>query len=716
MILPSAYSSSKPFALRILCGVAVVALLIFGEGNLATAAASEEKAKAMDWYQLDNKAGALLAASKNQQELVAGLKQKVGAADLVSELLLLNVLVRLGHFDDAAAMINKFAARVPTTSNARNDDPERRLLSDAAQYLIVRKAFTPAKLFVEKFPQASPGYGFLLIQQLAKSEGDKNADAWAASMQKSCPDDFWLQQRLRWRSDKHSAKALFDELYLHVTKVPDNFDEAQRFIHLVNSVSNDRPDLNGLAELLKPKLAYQAFLLGLELQMNWPKSAVAMYERSLTLPFTAQDQTLFSKYVLSHWAIANSRSGIEWKSYWRQSTKQNLVHAYKNAHEIDKARTLMVELSNSKPNGLPSLDLSTLAGQIQAQSSEHPVENKIRQAEAVNTESCDYWLTRATYYLGRKDKPQAVSAYEKALSLSPLETETDYYKRGAVLNSYCRALREFAAPHEETVRILEREYALAVPGTHYMQCVLSEMLWVDDRQRGSGKATTELIRDDKKLWQHLREEKVWFIEMSRVLLSLQASTPESSKAQFWSRTIELTLNADASKAYWLADVMKRSGRCDLGLKMFERAHEQAIRAVAAAEKLGARADLIKKSGDENMVALTRNALFSCHIEMNDWKAAEIIWREEAATASSDSRQSMLAQLALAAARARNKEQAMRFWKEKSSIDRNELGWLFDVAKAGLKAELTEYYKKMGQDDPASQAPAAALLVLNKVAE
>jgi hypothetical protein len=499
---------------------------------------------------------------------------------------------------------------------------------------------------------------------------------------------------------------------------PSNFAEAQRVLHLTNSVNvgnADKPDLNFLAGVLKPKLAYQCFLLGLDLQINAPSAAVAMYERSLSLPFTDDDKNLFSKYVSSHWAIANSMSGIDWEKYLRQSTKENLLSAYKNAHALDKAQQLAIDLANAQPSGLPSLSQSGLSGQIQAQTGARVIEGKIRAAEPENKQSSNYWLTRASYFLGRKDKSATVAAYEKALSLCLLKTETDFYTRGAILNSYTHALRTLGAPDTEIEQLLEREFHLADPGTHYMQCVVTELLFAQDQLPGANSTTQQLLApNNKKLWDHLRAEHVWFNEDSRLLLRMVQAVPQDEQSQFWTRAAQLPINADASKAYWLGDALKRVGRNKLAIQMFQRSEDEAAAALAAANKAGGNADLIKKSADEYMISTARMELFACFIALNDWRSGDRLWRQQSDKATPDTRQSMLAQLSLAAARAGDKAQSLQFWKEKSAIDRNELGWLGDIAAAGMKSDLTAFYRKMSQEDPRSSAPAAALAVLSAV--
>ena len=58
-----------------------------------------------------------------------------------------------------------------------------------------------------------------------------------------------------------------------------------------------------------------------------------------------------------------------------------------------------------------------LAGRVQAASGQRVVEGRIKKAEEEQKDSVRYWLNRAQYYLGRKEKEQSEQAYQSAMKL-----------------------------------------------------------------------------------------------------------------------------------------------------------------------------------------------------------------------------------------------------------------------------------------------------------
>ncbi|MBS1952623.1 MAG: hypothetical protein JST89_00410 [Cyanobacteria bacterium SZAS-4] len=688
----------------------VFCAMVSGQSTLAIERAAQQVGwgREMEWYQIENKAANLLSAAQDKKALVLKLNQAAARNGLQDELILLDVLIRLGYSADATNAVRKFndgnRAKIAAADPARG-----RLLESAADFLIGKKEFSAATALVEKFPESTPAYGPQLVKYLAQTTGNAKTDDWLISLAKASPnEDYWLEQRIRWKSDNLAAQPLFDQMLTQVKLDPSNFIKAMRFVHMANAVYKDRPNLDELANILRPKFAYECFLLGLELQTNSPKSAAALYERSLSLPFTLIDKKEFSAYVKSHWALAYLPRDNEWGTWLRQSTKNNLVESYMKSKQIAKAQKLMVELSNTKPGGLPGLSLSSVAGAIQAQSDVHPIEARIRAAEPENKQSCDYWIGRASYYYGRKNKPDMVAAYERAFALCSIDTETGEYKRAGMINSYRREYLLLGGSEHDVSQLLEREYKLAVPGTYYMTSVLSEIRACDKREN-----LDNLLRDDNKVWEHLKRKKAWTLSDCEVIVEIIKLASSSNAATVWNRASALTENADASKAFWLADAMRRSNRCDLASKMYQRAIDGASKILAGLRPDNL-SDLDKKVVSGNLLDMAQMDLFSCYIQLDDWKSAEGIYNKRATSAHADSKSSDLAQLALAAARAGAKEQSMRFWQAHSAIDRGSLGWLREIAEAGMKQELTAYYQKLSKDDPKSTAPAAALKILSAI--
>jgi tetratricopeptide (TPR) repeat protein len=406
-----------------------------------------------DWWAIDRAVVEQLLA-EDLGSVVNSLAQSPSgdAAELMRQL---DLRVRAGHRRRAAEVIDRLAEAT--------DLPEKGTLSHLADFLIGREEWELSRQLLERLPQAEPGWGYVMIKRWAERGDPEEIDRWLAARAEQNAE-YWFGERLRFRAGRGTEGAWFDSLAEEVRHHPADLARAQRYLRAVSTVGK-KMDLDWMGEVCQPALAYECYLLGEDLARLSPRAAVLLLNRSLALPFSAQDRKLLDESLRYRSAI--SFQAVDWEKELRTSTKLALARSYKAVGQADKAQPIVEELTAAGKDGLPPRGLSQFAGQVQLQSGARVVESRIARAEAQNTNSSEYWLTRAEYYAGRKEQAQAIEAYERALELSPLDAEgRGGDQRYQVWSAYAWFLGS-AARSREAGQLWRREFDAARPETEY---------------------------------------------------------------------------------------------------------------------------------------------------------------------------------------------------------------------------------------------------------
>ena len=95
----------------------------------------------------------------------------------------------------------------------------------------------------------------------------------------------------------------------------------------------------------------------------------------------------------------------------------------------------------------------------------------------------------------------------------------------------------------------------------------------------------------------------------------------------------------------------------------------------------------------------------------DWKRAEEAWPLASRHVTQAEHPEWPRQVAVAAAKAGAREDALRLWKIVTNIDPAHTAGLDDLVKAGLRDELVACYCDMQKRMPTSDAPRVALAAL-----
>ena len=613
-------------------------------------------------------------------DVIKSLAPAASIGDVVELLRQLNLFVRAGHRHRAAQVIDGLPKDV--------DASYKTTLSQAADFLIGREEWDLARRFLERAPQAEPGWGYVLIKNWAEKGDPSEIDRWlAARMEEN--SSYWLFERLRFRVKLRTEGGLLDILANDVKAHPADLVRARRYVRAVDTVETvgNKVKLDWMGDTCKPSLAFECYLLGTEVAPRSPRAAISLFERALSLPFTDQDKKLLHENIISR--LANSFGLLNWEKAWRDWTKIELARSYKADDQANKAQPIIEEITAAYPDGLPDLSLSKFAGQVQLASGARVVEGRIEKAEFKNTDSVEYWRARAEYYVGRNEKAEAIEAYERALALAPFVINavngTEYYgPRLGILSAYARFLGG-PARSPEAKQMLWDEFDKAPLDSSYAKAVVISMISLE------GAYATFFGADGSRLWNFLAAQRQWDSIEKDLLEGMARRHAPSEQDALWDRAEKLANGGSPTRPYVLGSVMMRC--------------EAYLRAIPLLK------DAINRLTTDTEKQLATSDLYRAYIQTNNWKAAEEMWPSYYGGPGMRASPEALGEIAVAAARAQAPDEAIRFWRAKANLDRVDFRYLSNLAELGLKERLRSFYQQLAKDDPESWAPKAALQLL-----
>jgi tetratricopeptide (TPR) repeat protein len=266
---------------------------------------------------------------------------------------------------------------------------------------------------------------------------------------------------------------------------------------------------------------------------------------------------------------------------------------------------------------------------------------------------------------------------------------------------------------DDAIALLRNELAIAPPDSATNDEAIRWLLELDNdvphpKTRPSGTAATSPTADAKKprvidpddalLWACLEKLPAWDNTEEQLLRRMIEKVPSDQRDAFWQKAEKLTRGTDPRRAKVLGEVMKQM-------------HEPA-RAIPLLKDAVARLALAPNN-NHNDLGYARLHLFEAFMDSGDWREAERIWPEARQLLSDDQWSSRYVQIALAAVKDGDRDDALRMWKRWANADlASSLGDLKKLADAGLREPLRDYYAGIAKRLPASWVPVRAKEVLS----
>ncbi len=361
----------------------------------------------------------------------------------------------------------------------------------------------------------------------------------------------------------------------------------------------------------------------------------------------------------------------------RRWTEAELAASCKEAGQVERAQQLVEGLLG--PDGeMSDLGLVRFAGQVQRASGYRVIEKRIKKAEDEDKDSVQYWLSRASYYVGRKEHDQADDAFQKALALPP-----DDHRRSAV-GEYARFLIRTCKQHDQAKRVLRGELQRTAPNYDVVSPLVSWLLELDS------KYNVPISADDPLLWQFLADREMYDYQEERVLKVLSSKSRSVAAADsFYARAVKLAgPDAHPSRRYIVGRILLRADRAQQAAPLLE--------------------DAFRRWPHPAMRFQPARPLLAAYLETGDLKSAEKTLRSVRIQLHISELKSWLADLAIAAAKEGDEDNALRLWRKRANVDMNDLDQIDDLLAAGMRQRLLAYYAEVKSRDPNNRAVEAAL--------
>jgi len=364
----------------------------------------------------------------------------------------------------------------------------------------------------------------------------------------------------------------------------------------------------------------------------------------------------------------------------RRWTKAELAASCKEAGQIERAQRLIEELLGPDAE-MSDLALVRFAGQVQLASGHRVIEKRIKKAENENKDSVQYWLRRASYYIGRKEHDQANDAFQKALALPP-----DDYRRSAV-GEYARFLIRTCKQYDRAERMLREELRRIAPNYDVVSPLVYWLLELDS------KYDVPISADDPLLWQFLADREMYGYQEERVLkVLLEKSRSAAATDFFCARALKLAgPGAPPSRRHIVGRILLRADRARQAAPLLE--------------------DAFRRWPHPATRFQPARPLLAAYLETGDLKSAEETLRSVRIQLHISELKSWLADLAITAAEDGDEDNALRLWRKRANVDMNDLDQIDDLVAAGMRQRLQAYYADVQNRDPNNRAVEAALAKL-----
>lgn len=608
----------------------------------------------------------------------------------------LEVFARAGHRTRVHQTLNQLA-EAKDFAAAQSDYSVGEMIRNIVGY----DDLEALKIYYEKFAKADSSPDDL-IRRWEKDGDIKGLESWLTAQSKKIPS--WKYSLIALKIRHGKAEEVLNQLAEDVKNNPKEINRA--FIYLdANEQAKNLQDVSWLETFYEFDTAYENYNLGrsfLESLPARPQLAVKYLEKSLTLPFTKEDDAK----ILRIYSSSGQGRNINYEKQFRYWTKQALAKTYNALGQYQLAQPLAEELVKMKDDtDIYGGDVNMTAGAAQAGSGFRVVESKILNEEEAKKSSVEYWLERVQYYIGRREYDTVVQTYQQALSnilYKPQEEKTSY-KRIWLIRNYISFMTRYheewmKSPEErlnELGKFLRYEFNSVQLETEYAR-QLAELFFDEDRLDGF--CLSLFVKERKDALPYLlkgrggrdssRRHFVWNLVENNDI------TEEEMDFVF-SQAERSVTDPTSQWAYAVAGMM------------VEHKPQRAIQLLSVFLK-----NMREKKDDDEYPSKEDVAvqILEAQIKSDAWKDAEkFIFANKALTW----RLAPLAlgRVAMLHAESGNTDEAVRVWRIKINLDRRETYGLSNIVYTKAKKPIGDIYLSAKKDDPNMTIPDLALQLL-----
>jgi len=591
----------------------------------------------------------------------------------------LSVLLRAGMENEARIALSELKGLCPEFENYAVMDIYKKASYLKAWGLV--QDTLEFESFAEKFSDSlwiqDIYLGEFISHLSASGWTPEKIDAWFAAKPLG-KNGYWLKQHFAFRVQQGTQKALFEEISASIKKNPE--DNTSTAIVLLQALSRygapkSDYDLNWLPETVKPKLASEAMLLANSLeQMEKWELAAHFYRLAIKMPLTDDE--------VEHLYQDRQRMCLydERRARFSVDSRESLAKCLLKMFRDDEAVRYFLEAAEIRKKSRTEMN-DNFAGKIEEVTGQNKIGEQLKAEEKLSENNPNYWMRRVEYSRGSNDSVGEEEFLKKGLAI----TKPHAGGRGKGGYSDARSLF-FSGYLNFLIENKRKEEALALifkelkesPHTSNSSCLAVHFL--------TWRFNAELNPFDEYLWAWLAGRPHWGHDEKELLVAILKNAGTKDFEECLSRAQAMAPEKELRRRYILASAMS-------ALKLDLRAKALLESVIKDASK-----------EDQGLKEKTSLLLYEIFLKSGDWRNAEKF--------KGDLSFYHFVKLAVCAAKAGDKADAIRFWENAANIDPSNMNNLNELVNFGLRNELKDFYLRMGKELPGSLIPGMALRLLN----
>ncbi len=520
-------------------------------------------------------------------------------------------------------------------------------------------------------------------------------DNWFAEMPKG-KNSFWIKERLTFNVKHDRGEKLIKELSDNIRENPQNIENAIIFLDaLINARRNNETwDLSWMSKIIKPKLITQTESIASKLSnLSQPTTAIVFYQYALDMELTDEEARQLSMSYSAFVTDDIMRAGF------KVNVREGMSKCFLSLDMKDQAQKLMVEAVDIREKyGLGSNAL--FSGQVQAASGQRVIEGRILEEEKLSEDEPQYWYERAAYYRGRMEVAQEEHAFKKGYDLALSQPERKFKGnrnwRITLLDSYAFFLKR-QNRSKEAVELLLKEISEAPADSDLAVSSINSLAYDFEKFPSVNEEVLWTWLENRKKWEYNEERLLWRMLENTVPAqrTFEQGISENNISEIldksFNRAEKLAFANDPTRACTLGWIENRMSFPKRSIALLVYAHENAE--------------------DKELKEKSAFNLLESYLDTGNWKNANEIFPEAAERLTYEEIPDWYSRIAIAAAKSRAKEDAMRIWSRATNLYPASLESLAEFAKYGLKDELKEFYNQMQKKMSSSEVPSKALIIL-----
>ena len=567
------------------------------------------------------------------------LSNEPNPTDLRTAMVHFEVYVRAGHWEGMAASIGTLAGASGYAKRQAIDE------------LIIHGNEALAKLAMERWPAVYPFQFGLFLDQWAKRDGAAPGEAWYEARARA--HKTWL---FPWLSHLRGSPRAEREVAEYEARARKHSKRADAILEYLGArgAADSKRDLGWIAAAAGPWSLADSWRIARRLIRLDQRGSIALLERTRTMELTARDLEALEGWRLV--LVPDPHFDVE--ADLREQVLRELVRLYMATEQPEKAQGVLAELGKNYADGLPIRMLEE-SGTVQSSLVERVIEVRVLAAEAKRKDDPEYWLRRAAYYHGRGEYEQVAAAVAKAW-----EVCADAKTEKKVLEAYAHYTRRADNPR----RFLLDRLRAGDLSSHLAQCYVVVIVRLATKDAP--------IWKDEVWWSYLAKQKQWgnYYQGALIERLLEAGSAED-QAAIWQRACSLERAADPTRAWVIGKLLARRGEPKRGIAYMR----DAVRRLPTQPSRGDAA---------------RDCYEAC-LASGDWKGADSMLMLERERWGGDPLWLRYRDLALCAAKAGARTEAMRIWRIYANFDLGRVSGIDAMVKLGLGDELLLFYREVG---------------------